>query len=152
MKKTIFTAAFAFALFAGALHAQDAVSGKWNASADGGPNGPMEIVFNLKSGPAGALSGNMSMPAMAAMGMGEMPISDGKINGKDVSFKIKITPPAGGPGPGGDMVISYTGKLDGDSLTLNTTMEGMPGGGPGGAQPPMVAKRAAAAAAAPPKK
>ena len=139
MKKTVLTAAFAFTLFAGSLHAQDAVSGKWNANADT-PQGPMQIEFNLKAGAAGTLTGSMAMPAMAAMGMGEMPISDGKVKGKDVSFKIKITPPAGGPGPGGDMVISYTGKIEGDNLTLNTTMEG----GPGGAQPPMVAKRAAA--------
>ena len=137
MKKTVLTAAFALTLFAGGLQAQDAAfTGKWNASADT-PNGPMEIVFDLKAGAAGALSGSMAIPAMASQGMPEMQISDGKIMGKDVSFKVKITGT-----PNGDMVISYTGKLDGNNLTLNTKMDGAPD------SPPMVAKRAGAAAPA----
>jgi hypothetical protein len=133
MKKTVLTAAFAFALFAAGLHAEEAVTGKWNATADAGPQGPMELAFDLKAGAAGAVTGTM---AITAMGM-ELPISDGKIKGKDVSFKVVI---AGTPN--GDMVIGYTGKLDGDTMTIATKIDGAPD-----QPPPMVAKRAAAAPA-----
>ncbi|HTQ99051.1 MAG TPA: hypothetical protein VMH83_03635 [Candidatus Acidoferrum sp.] len=143
MKKTAQITALALALLAPVLHAQTGIDGNWNFTANS-PQGDMQIAFDLKAEKGGALSGAMSMPMMPDM---KMPISDGKINGKDVSFKVKMQT------PGGDMTLSYSGKLDGDSLTLQTKMEGMPAGAPEMPQmPPVVAKREKAAAAPAPAK
>ncbi len=137
MKKTVFTAALAFGLFTTSLHAQDLISGKWDASVVG-PQGPMEMSFKLKAGAAGAVTGSMSVSMMPGT---EMPISDGMLKGKDVSFKIVMPAPPGAPG---GMTLDLTGKVDGDSLTL---LPVMPAGAPAGAPAPqpLVAKRAAAA-------
>ncbi len=93
-------------LLAASSFAADAVTGKWKASIDG-PGGAMEIVFTLKA-EGGTLTGT------SATSMGELPITNGKVDGDTVSFDVD-------PGMG---VISHKGKVSGDTLTL--TVEGGP--------------------------
>lgn len=57
------------------------------------------------------------------------------IRRNDLSFKMSID-----AGPGGTMQVSFKGTVDGDELTLTSTMEGAPGGGP--AEQTFVATRA----------
>jgi hypothetical protein len=110
------------------LAAAPTIDGKWNATVDGG-QGPMELVFDLKS--AGEkLTGNLSMAMMPA----PSPISDGTIKGDAVSFKLSLAFMEGMP----PLVISYTGKLKGDELTLNSVMDM----GQGPMESVLVAKRA----------
>ena len=52
-------------------------TGKWKASMEG-PNGQMELTFNLKA-EGGKLTGTM----------GELPISDGKVDGDNVQFTVE---------------------------------------------------------------
>ena len=135
-------------LLSPALFAQTGINGKWSFTAPT-QQGPVEVAFNLKSDAKGVLSGSLAIPNSP---MGEMAISDGKFAGNDVSFKVKLPIPQGAPAGFDKMVMNFTGKLNGDSLALTQTMEGMPEGMP--AQPPQAieAKRAKAAAPAPDKK
>jgi hypothetical protein len=105
------------------------IDGKWNATVDGGPAGPVELVFELKA-EGEKLTGNMS----AAMLPAPTPISDGMIKGDDVSFKLSLSMMEGAP----PLVIIYTGKLKGDELNLNSVLDM----GQGPMETPLVAKRA----------
>jgi hypothetical protein len=59
----------------------------------------------------------------------ETPISEGKINGDDISFVVKVTGQM-------EMTINYKGKISGEEikLTMQMDMGGM-GGPPGGGGP-----------------
>lgn len=105
------------------------IDGKWNATVDGGPAGPVELVFELKA-EGEKLTGSMA----AAMMPAATPISDGVIKGDDVSFKLSIAMMEGAP----PLVITYTGKLKGDELNLNSVLDM----GQGPMETPLVAKRA----------
>lgn len=116
--RILFLAGF-LALAAGPAMAGDGVAGKWNASIDT-PQGAFAMVFDFAVDGM-ALSGTMSNDFMGAT-----PISDGKVDGDNVSFKLSIQ-----GGPGGAMTIDYKGMVKGDELTLTSTFEGTPpGGGP----------------------
>lgn len=91
------------------------IDGKWKASMEG-PDGKMEIIFTFKVND-NILTGTVSTP------MGEMPISNGKINGKEFSFDIDM---GGNPMP-------HKGILDGDVIKMK--MAGGPGGPDGGGAP-----------------
>jgi hypothetical protein len=105
------------------------IDGKWNATVDGGPAGPIELVFEFKA-EGEKLTGNLS----AAMMPAPTPISDGVIKGEDVSFKLSISMMEGAP----PLVISYVGKLKGDELNLNSVLDM----GQGPMETPVLAKRA----------
>ena len=68
----------------------------------------------------------------------EYAISDGKIDGDNISFAVKVTGQM-------EMTIKYTGKISGEEIKLTMAMDmggapggGAPGGGgPGGGMPPM---------------
>jgi hypothetical protein len=110
--------AAALTLLALPAAAQDA-TGKWNASVET-PNGPFALVFEFMAD-GDKLTGSMSNDFMGAT-----PITDGMINGGELSFKLKIE-----GGPGGAMTINYKGMVKGDELALTSTFEGAPpGGGP----------------------
>jgi hypothetical protein len=93
--------------------AQDA-AGRWNASVDS-PNGPFAFVFEFAVDAAGKLTGSWQNEFF-----GSVPISDGTVNGNDVSFKVTFE---GGPAP---MTISYKGTVKGDELALTSKFEGTP--------------------------
>jgi hypothetical protein len=105
------------------------IEGKWNATVDGGPAGPIELVFEFKA-EGEKLTGNLS----AAMMPAPTPISDGVIKGEDVSFKLSIAMMEGAP----PLVISYVGKVKGDELNLNSVLDM----GQGPVETPVLAKRA----------
>lgn len=94
--------------------AQDAV-GRWNASVDS-PNGPFAFVFEFAVDAAGKLTGSWQNEFF-----GSVPISDGMVNGNDISFKLTFE-----GGPGGPMTLSYMGKVNGDELALTSKFEGTP--------------------------
>lgn len=104
------------------------IDGRWNASVDGGPAGPIELVFDLKA-EGEKLTGNMTMAMMPA----PTPLSDGVIKGDEVSFKVSISMMEGMA----PLVISYQGKLKGDELNLRSVLDM----GQGPTETPLVAKR-----------
>lgn len=93
--------------------AQD-IAGKWNASIET-PNGPFPFVFEFLVDAAGKLTGSMQND------FGVTPISDGVINGNDISFKLAFE-----GGPGGPMTLSYQGTVNGDEIALTSKWEGTP--------------------------
>jgi hypothetical protein len=107
--------------------AAQGVAGKWNANMEG-PQGAISMSFSFMV-EDGELKGTMSNDFM-----GEVPISDGKVDGNELSFKVAIE---GAPG-GGEMALTYTGKLENDEIMLTMGMEG----GPPGGMPPLMLKRA----------
>jgi hypothetical protein len=100
------------------------VTGKWVAEREG-RQGPMEITFNFQVD-GEKLTGTMGMGQF-----GETPISEGKVEGDEISFVIVRT------FGDNEMRILYKGKVAGDEITFTTerqggSMGGPPGGGPGG--------------------
>ena len=104
------------------------IDGKWNASVDGGPAGPIELTFDFKA-EGEKLNGNMSMAMLPA----PAPIADGTIKGDAVSFKLALAVMEGAP----PLVITYTGKLKGDELVMNSVLDM----GQGPTETPLTAKR-----------
>ena len=87
--------------------AQD-INGKWKGEMQS-PNGPMDLVFNFKTA-GDSLSGTVEGP------MGELPITNGKIDGKSFSFDVNA----------GEMTINHQCTAMGDSISMK--VPGMPGG------------------------
>lgn len=108
--------------------AQQGVAGRWNASVDT-PQGPFAFTFDFAVDAAGKLTGSMNNEFMGAT-----PISDGVVNGNNLSFKLTFQLDA-------PMTISYTGSVKGDELALTSKFEGTPPGG-GPAEQSFTAKRA----------
>jgi hypothetical protein len=101
------------------------VTGKWVAQVQG-RNGMTENTFTLKVDGA-KLTGTL------ATAQGESEITEGKVNGDEISFVIvrKFGE--------NEMKISYKGKVAGDEITFTREFQMPPGGfggGPGGGAPP----------------
>jgi hypothetical protein len=88
-------------------HAQD-INGKWKGQMQS-PNGPMDLVFNFKA-TGDSLTGTVEGP------MGELPVINGKIDGKTFFFQVNA----------GEMTISHQCTAMGDSISMK--IPGMPGG------------------------
>lgn len=99
------------ALAAVGLMAADA-SGVWKASIPGRDGQTMEQTFTFKV-EGDKLTGTLSGP----MG-GDAPISDGKVAGDTITFKVKRE------FQGNAMVFTYEGKLAGDEIKFKSTREG----------------------------
>ncbi len=126
MKKKIFLCAL-LASVVGAMSAYAAdVDGKWTAKMParmGGKGGPpgagggnakeMVVTFNFKAS-GEKLTGTMSGP-----GGSEVEISEGKIKGNDISFKIQRR------FQDRTMVMLYKGKVSGDEIKFTQSIEGM---------------------------
>lgn len=76
------------------------IDGKWKAKMEG-PDGGMELVFKFKA-EGQKLTGAIESP------MGEMPISNGKIEGNNFSFDIDFNGNA----------MPHTGKIEGGQIKL----------------------------------
>ena len=100
----------AFALAVLSAFAQD-VAGKWKATADG-PNGAMERTFDFKV-EGGKLTGETTSSFV-----GRSVISNGKVNGNEVSFTITIEL------QGEKMEVTYKGKVTGDAIKLTSDAAG----------------------------
>lgn len=92
------------------------VSGKWTAEMQGRDGNTMTITMNLKAD-GDKLTGTVSGRR------GDTDISDGKIEGDNVSFSVVRE------FNGNQFKQSYKGKLDGDTIHFTITMEGGMGGG-----------------------
>ncbi|MGP8242927.1 MAG: hypothetical protein ACLQVN_00235 [Bryobacteraceae bacterium] len=106
-----------------ALLAAD-VSGKWTFEQQGRGGNTMTITLNLKAD-GGTLTGTVS----GGMGRGgnappPQEISDGKVNGNDISFSVKRE------FNGNSFVTTYKGTVDGDTMKLDITRPGRGGGEP----------------------
>ena len=87
-----------FALVASAAD----VTGKWMAQVPG-RNGNQDVTFNLKQ------SGN-DLTGTVSTGRGEQPISDGKVNGDSLSFKVTFE------ARGNQITQNYTGTVAGSEI------------------------------------
>ena len=99
---------FVMALFAVSIGFAQDINGKWKGQMQS-PNGPMDLVFNFKAN-GDSLSGTVESP------MGELPITNGKIDGKTFSFQVNA----------GEMTINHQCTALGDSISMK--VPGMPGG------------------------
>lgn len=97
-------------LAAGMALAAD-VTGAWKASIPGRDGAAMETTFNLKAD-GNTLTGNV------ATERGESAISDGKINGDSISFKVKRE------FNGNAMIMIYEGTVSGNEIKFKSTREG----------------------------
>ncbi len=97
-------------LAAGMAMAAD-VTGAWKASIPGRDGATMETTFNLKAD-GNTLTGNVVTER------GETAISDGKINGDTISFKVKRE------FGGNTMIMIYEGTVSGNEIKFKTTREG----------------------------
>jgi len=100
------------------LLAADA-GGKWTFEQEG-RNGSVQVTLNLKID-GGTLTGTMARPGREG-NMMETPITDGKVDGNNVSFTVKRE------FNGNSFVSTYKGTLDGDTLKLEITMPSRDGG------------------------
>lgn len=88
------------------------VGGKWMGSVDA-QGVPFELVFEF------TVAGAELTGALMNEFIGEIPISDGMVDGDEISFKLNID-----MGPAGAMTINYTGVVNGNELELTSTFEG----------------------------
>jgi len=88
-------------------NAQD-INGKWKGEMQS-PNGPMELTFNFKVS-GDSLNGTVAGP------MGDLPISNGKINGKTFSFDVDAN----------EFTVNHQCTVMSDSISMK--VPGMPGG------------------------
>jgi hypothetical protein len=79
------------------------LEGKWTGKMQG-PNGESDITFTFNVS-GDTLSGTVGGP------MGDMPISNGKINGNTFTFDVSM----------GDMVIGHQCTLDGETINMKVT-------------------------------
>ncbi len=98
------------AAFAIAAMAAD-VAGTWKATAEG-PNGSMERTFVFK------VDGNKLTGETTSTMLGKSTITDGKIDGDNLSFSITADL------QGTELKLSYKGKVSGDQLHLTSQRAG----------------------------
>ena len=98
------------ALSAAAALAAD-VTGTWKASMPGRGGDTMEVTFQFK------VDGNVLTGSQATQ-MGESEISEGKVEGDKISFKIKRE------FNGNTRVMVYEGEVSGNEIKFKQTMEG----------------------------
>ncbi len=116
------------------------VAGKWVAEMQG-RNGPSQVTFDFKV-QGTTLTGTMSNP------QGETAISDGKIDGDNISFVVVRKMGEN------EFKTVWKGKVSGDEIKFTREFQmppggfggpgggGPPGGGMGGPPPEIIAKRA----------
>ena len=99
------------------------ISGTWKAAIET-PNGPLETTYQFK------VDGNKLTGSTSNQIMGETAISDGKVEGDNLSFVVK------GSLNGSEITLNYKGKVTGGEIQLTVEV-------PGHDQPiEMTAKRA----------
>ena len=120
MTKKLFFVVLITLVAGAALMAAD-VSGKWTFEQQGRGGNTTTVTLTLK-----ADGGNLTGTVSGGMGRGggEAAISDGKVDGNNISFSVKRE------FQGNTMVTTYKGTLDGDTLKLDITRPGRGGGEP----------------------
>ncbi len=111
MKNSRFTCTILFLLLAaGTAFAAD-VTGKWVAQVPGRGGQTRETTFNLKA------DGNTLTGTVSGRN-GDMPISEGKIDGDNISFSQTME------FNGNSMKILYKGTISGDTIKFTRQREG----------------------------
>lgn len=118
-KKLLFVVSILLVLTFAAMAAD--VSGKWTFDQQMRGNS-ITVTLNLKA-EGGSLTGTMSRPGRDGNAM-ETPISDGKVDGDNISFK---TVQSFG---GNDFTTEYKGTVNGETIDLSITRPGRNGGEP----------------------
>jgi hypothetical protein len=95
------------------------VTGKWVAQVPGRGGQTRDVTFNFKADGT-TLTGTVSGP------QGDMDISNGKIDGDQISFNQTME------FNGNSMTFLYKGTISGDEIKFTRTREGGRAGGPGG--------------------
>jgi hypothetical protein len=96
------------------------VSGKWVYEQAGRRGGdPVQVTLTLNAS-GSSLTGTLSRPGRDGGAM-ETPISDGKVDGDNISFKVETN--MGGM----SMTQDFSGTLAGDQLKLKITRPGRDG-------------------------
>jgi hypothetical protein len=124
-------------LFAGAIllvaalaaMAADAVTGKWRMEQEGFGGGPTRVsTFDLKADGA-TLTGTLTQPGFGPPGDAPpppttTPISNGKVDGNNISFDVAMT--------FGDnsLTMKYAGAITGSDMKVTITVPGFQGGDP----------------------
>jgi hypothetical protein len=116
-KLSLLVAGLAFALIAVVQAAGADVTGKWTAQVPGRNGQTREQTFNLKA------DGDKLTGTVSGMQGNQMDISDGKIDGSNISFNVTMS------FNGNEMKMSYKGVVSGDEIKFTRTREG-------GNQPP----------------
>ena len=88
------------------------VSGKWTAEVQGRGGQTRTMTLTLKA------DGDKLTGTVSGMQGRENPISDGKVNGDEISFTVSAET------QNGTMKTNYTGKLSGDELKMKGQREG----------------------------
>ena len=107
MLKKVCTLVSVSALFTLLAAAAD-VTGKWVAQVPGRDNQTREVVYKFKAEGA-SLTGSMSGPQGA-----DVAISDGKIDGDNIAFSVKLE------FNGNSIVRNYTGVVSGDEIKMKS--------------------------------
>src|ERR1039457_2812812 len=124
-------------LFAGAIllvaalaaMAADAVTGKWRMEQEGFGGGPTRVsTLDLKADGA-TLTGTLTQPGFGPAGDAPpppttTPISNGKVDGNNISFDVAMT--------FGDnsFTMKYAGAITGSDMKVTITVPGFQGGDP----------------------
>ncbi|MBM3740647.1 MAG: hypothetical protein FJW39_33275 [Acidobacteria bacterium] len=87
------------------------INGNWKATSEG-PNGQMERTFAFK------VDGSKLTGETTSSVVGKSTIEDGKVDGDNLSFKIKATL------NGNDFEVQYKGKVTGTSIELTADIGG----------------------------
>jgi len=98
------------ALFALSAQAAD-ISGNWKGSAEG-PNGTIERTFTFK------VDGTKLTGETESQLLGKSTISDGKVDGDNISFSITANY------QGTDLKLDYKGKISGGTIKLTVEIAG----------------------------
>jgi hypothetical protein len=114
MKALRFSSVFVSALLLASAASAADVTGKWVAQVPTRDGGTREAVFNLKA-QGGQLTGTVTNPR------GEQQISEGKIDGDDISFAVVVE------FNGNQMKFLYKGKVAGDEIKFTRQREGQEG-------------------------
>jgi hypothetical protein len=100
------------------------IAGEWTLTRQAGPGGgaggrggqrPATKMVIQQEG--NTFTGTLTMP------FGEAPIQEGAINGNEISFKVSIETPRG------TFEMTYTGKVEGDTMSGTVSGRGGRGGG-----------------------
>jgi hypothetical protein len=90
------------------------ITGKWTAQVPGREGQTREQVFTFKQ------EGEKLSGTTTGFQGQEMPISEGKVTGDDIAFKVNME------FNGNTMTFTYTGKVSGDEIKMTRAGRGQP--------------------------
>jgi hypothetical protein len=98
-------------IFAGLVHGQSAVDGKWAGEFQGG-RGPQMVSLALKA------DGSKLTGTVTGGRGGEVPIEEGTFANNALKFRTKQQ------GRGGEVILNWSGTLKGDEIAMSRMAEG----------------------------